>query len=147
MKGFKSFMLRGEVVVVAVGLIVALAFSTLIEAFTTNVILPIIARAQGTESIGLGVQLGKKGATATFVNFGGFVSAVIYFLIFMAVVYFVIVIPYKMFQARRGVTVFADPAPTKVCPACLSGTLPLAATKCRYCATDLVVDPPSAPAS
>ena len=135
-EGFKNFLLRGDVIVIAVGLIVALAFSTLISAFTTNVIDPIIARAEGTNSIGLGWQLGATGNKPTFLNIGSFISAVIYFAIFMAVVYFVIVVPYKMVSARRGVTVFGDPPPVKTCPACLSDDLPAAATKCKYCASD-----------
>ena len=110
MRGFKNFLLRGDVIVIAVGLIVALAFSTLIGAFTTNVIDPIIARAEGSNSIGLGWQLGAAGNKTTFLNIGSFISAVIYFVIFMAVVYFVIVVPYKVISARRGVTVFGDSA-------------------------------------
>ena len=102
-KGFKNFLMRGDVVVVAIGLIVALALSTLIQSFTANVINPIINRAEGKQTIGLGVQLGGKGNTATFINFGGFISSAIYFLIFMAVVYFAIVIPYKAFSARQAV--------------------------------------------
>jgi large conductance mechanosensitive channel len=136
MRGFKNFLMRGDVIVVAVGLIVALAFSTLIAAFTTNVIDPIIARAEGTNSIGLGWQLGAAGNKTTFLNIGSFISAVIYFAIFIAVVYFVIVVPYKVISARRGVTVFGDPPPVKTCPACLSADLPAAATKCKYCGTD-----------
>ena len=135
-KGFKNFLLRGDVVVVAIGLIVALAFSTLISAFTTNIINPLITRAQGKHQVGLGVQLGQSGNNATFLNIGLFVSAVIYFVIFMAVVYFAIVIPYKAISARRGVTVFGEQAKTKTCPACLSEDLPLAATKCKYCGTE-----------
>jgi large conductance mechanosensitive channel len=54
----------------------------------------------------------------------------------MAVVYFIIVVPYKMIQARRGQVVFGDPAPVKTCPACLSSDLPAAASKCKYCGTD-----------
>ena len=57
MKGFKNFLMRGDVIVVAVGLVVALAFSALILAFTTDIIKPIVARFQGGNSIGLGVQL------------------------------------------------------------------------------------------
>ncbi|HTA10536.1 MAG TPA: hypothetical protein VK836_18585, partial [Streptosporangiaceae bacterium] len=67
---------------------------------------------------------------------GSFISAVIYFVIFIAVVYFVIVVPYKVISARRGVTVFGAPPPVKTCPACLSADLPAAATKCKYCGTD-----------
>jgi large conductance mechanosensitive channel len=136
MRGFKNFLLRGDVIVISVGLIVALAFSTLIGAFTTNVIDPIIARAEGKGSLGLGWQLGAPHNTPTFLNIGSFISAVIYFLIFMAVVYFVIVVPYKVISARRGAIVFGDPPPVKTCPACLSDDLPAAASKCKYCATE-----------
>ena len=136
MRGFKNFLLRGDVIVVAVGLIVALAFSTLVSALTTNVINPIVARAEGSHSIGLGWQLGAANNRTTFLDIGSLISAVIYFVIFMAVVYFIIVLPYKLISARRGVTVFADPPVVKTCPACLSADLPAAATKCKYCGTD-----------
>ena len=135
-KGFKNFLLRGDVIVIAVGLIVALAFSTLIKAFTDSVINPLISRAQGGHAVGLGVQLGQAGNSATFVNFGAFISAIVYFVVFMAVVYFAVVIPYKRISARRGQIVFGDPPPTKTCPACLSDDLPVGATKCKYCGTD-----------
>lgn len=135
-KGFKNFLLRGDVIVLAIGLTVALAFSTLVKAFTDSVINPIISRAQGGHSVGLGVQLGQTGNSATFVNFGSFISAVIYFLIFMAVLYFAVVVPYKRVSARRGKIVFGDAPPTKTCPACLSDDLPVAAAKCKYCGTE-----------
>jgi large conductance mechanosensitive channel len=134
--GFKNFLMRGDVIVIAVGLVVALAFSGLITAFTTNIINPIVARFQGGSSNGLGVQLGSAHNPKTFVDFGAFISAIIYFAIFIAVVYFLIVVPYKAVQARRGQVVFGDPPPVKTCPACLSSDLPAAATKCKYCGTD-----------
>jgi large conductance mechanosensitive channel len=137
LKGFKNFLMRGDVVVVAVGLVVALAFSGLINAFTTFIINPLIARAQGGSAAGLGVQLGKSGNKPTFLDFGSFISAIIYFIIFMAVVYFVIVVPYKIVMARKGAVVFGEPAPMQTCPACLSSDLPVGATKCKYCASDL----------
>jgi large conductance mechanosensitive channel len=140
-KGFKNFLLQGNVVVIAIGLIVALAFSMLIAAFTTNIIDPIISRVGGKNTIGLGIQLGQPGNPATFMNFGAFISAIIYFIIFIAVVYFFIVVPYKAVQARRGVTVFGDPPPVKTCPACLSDDLPVAASKCKYCGTEQPVQP------
>ncbi|MGD0945014.1 MAG: MscL family protein [Acidimicrobiales bacterium] len=135
-KGFRNFLLRGDVVVLAIGLTVALAFSTLVKAFTDSVINPLVARAQGGHSVGLGVQLGQAGNGATFVNFGSFISAIVYFIIFMAVLYFAVVVPYKHVSAKRGKIVFADPPPTKTCPACLSDDLPVAATKCKYCCTE-----------
>jgi large conductance mechanosensitive channel len=115
---------------------VALALSTLIKAFTDSVINPLVARAQGGHSLGLGIQLGESGNKSTFIDLGAFISAIIYFIVFMAVVYFAIVVPYKAISARRGIVVFGDPAPTKVCPACLSDDLAVAATKCKYCGSD-----------
>jgi large conductance mechanosensitive channel len=136
LKGFRNFLMRGDIVVVAVGLAVALAFSALIAAFTADIIKPIVARAQGSRSIGLGVQLGQDNNPSTFINFGALISSIIYFVVFMAVIYFVIVVPYRHVQARHGQTVFGDPAPVKTCPACLSSDLPAAALKCKYCGTD-----------
>lgn len=135
-KGFKNFLLRGDVIVLAIGLTVALAFSTLVKAFTDSVINPLISRAQGGHSVGLGVQLGQSGNSATFVNLGLFISAIIYFLIFMTVLYLAVVLPYKHVSARQGKIVFGDAPPTKTCPACLSDDLPVAASKCKYCGSD-----------
>jgi large conductance mechanosensitive channel len=132
LKGFKNFLMQGELVVIAVGLVVALAFSTLIKAFTDNIITPLVNAAGGGGTTGLGFT-----AHGQLVNIGAFISAIIYFVVFMAVIYFAIVIPYRSFEAKRGVAVFGDPAPTKECPACLSGGLPLGATKCKYCGSDL----------
>jgi large conductance mechanosensitive channel len=135
-KGFKNFLMRGDIVVVAIGLAIALAFSALIAAFTADIVKPIVARAQGSHSLGLGVQLGQNNNPSTFINFGALISSIIYFIIFMSVIYFVIVVPYKSVQARRGQTVFGDPPPVKTCPYCLSSDLPAAASKCKYCGTD-----------
>ena len=141
MRGFKNFLMRGDVIVVAVGLVIALAFSALIAAFTSNIINPIIQSFTGGKN-GFGVEI-RSGNPRTLVDFGAFISAIIYFIIFVAVVYFLIVVPYKMVQARRGQVVFGDPAPVKTCPACLSSDLPAAASKCKYCGTE---QPPVAPA-
>lgn len=136
-KGFRNFLMRGDVIVVAVGLVVALAFSNLVKAFTDNIINPLIASAQGgVKGPGFGWQLVSGGGEGTYLNLGAFISAIIYFIIFMAVVYFVIVVPYKAIQAKRGIVVFGDPAPTQTCPACLSSDLPVGASKCKYCGTD-----------
>jgi large conductance mechanosensitive channel len=135
MRGFKNFLMRGDVIVVAVGLVVALAFSMLITAFTTYIINPIVAAAGGKTGNGLGFYVSDHNSK-TFVDIGAFISVIIYFVTIMAVVYFIIVVPYKHIQARRGQTVFADPAPVKTCPACLSTDLPAAASKCKYCGTD-----------
>jgi large conductance mechanosensitive channel len=135
MRGFRNFLLRGDVIVIAVGLVVALAFSMLIASFTTNIINPIVAAAGGKKGNGLGFYVSDHNAK-TYVDIGTFLSQVIYFIIFIAVVYFVIVVPYKHVQARHGQTVFGDPPEVKTCPACLSSDLPAGASKCKYCGTD-----------
>ena len=134
MRGLKNFLMRGDVIVVAVGLVIALAFSALITSFTANIINPIIQSFTGGK-VGLGFQI-RSGNPKTVVDIGAFISAIIYFVIFMAVVYFLIIVPYKMVQARRGQVVFGDPAPVKTCPACLSTDLPAGASKCKYCGSD-----------
>jgi large conductance mechanosensitive channel len=135
-KGFRNFLMQGQVVVIAIGLMVALAFSTLIKAFTDAIINPLLNRIQGGGGIGLGIQLGDKGNAKTFLDIGAVLSAIVYFAVFMAVLYFLIVVPYKAIMARRGEVVFGEPAPVKTCPACLSEDLPAAASKCKYCGTD-----------
>lgn len=132
LKGFKNFLMQGDLIVIAVGLVVALAFSTLIKAFTDNIITPLVNSAGGQGTSGLGWTINGQR-----LDVGAFVSAIIYFVIFVAVIYFVLVVPYRAYMNRRGTSVFGDPAPTKACPNCLSDDLPLAATKCKYCASEL----------
>lgn len=135
LKGFRDFVMRGDVITVAVGLVVALAFSNLVKAFTDSVINPLVAAAQPGSKVGLGVQLGDAGNKETFLDVGAFISAIIYFVVFLTVVYFLIVVPYKHIQKRRGVAVFGDEPATKACPDCLSD-IPEFATKCKFCASD-----------
>ena len=139
LKGFRNFLMRGDVIVVAFGLSVALAFSNLVKALTDDIINPLIAAAQGNvKGPGLGWQLVSGGGDGTYLNLGALISAIIYFIIFMAVVYFLIVAPYKWVMARMGKMVFAEPPQTKTCPACLSDDLNTAATRCKHCGADIV---------
>jgi large conductance mechanosensitive channel len=132
LRGFKNFLMNGDIVIIAVGLVIALAFSTLIKAFTDSIITPLVNSAGSGGTTGLGFHVNGQ-----LVNIGAFIAAVIYFIIFMVVIYFLIVVPYRALQRRRGVTVFGDPSPAQTCPACLSEGLPIGATKCRYCASPL----------
>jgi large conductance mechanosensitive channel len=134
MKGFKNFLMQGELIVIAVGLVVALAFSTLIKAFTDNVITPLVNAAEGSGSSGQALGWTINGQR---IDVGAFISAIVYFLIFMAVIYLVLVVPYRHYMQRQGKSVFGDPAPTKTCPSCQSSDLPLAATRCRYCTSEV----------
>jgi large conductance mechanosensitive channel len=132
LKGFRNFLLQGNVIVVAIGLVVALAFSGLVEAFTTSVLTPLINAAANNGPTGLGWTIhGQR------VDVGAFVAAIVYFIILMLVVYFAIVVPYRAVMRRRGTTVFGDPPPTKTCPYCCSADLPVAATRCLHCSSDV----------
>lgn len=136
-RGFKNFLMRGQLIIIAVGLVVALAFNTLIASFTGNIITPLINSLAGhsAKSPGLGWTLNGQ-----FIAVGAFISGIIYFAIFMAVVYFVLVVPYRSYMARQGTVVFGAPTPApelKTCPECLSADLPAAATKCWHCASVL----------
>jgi len=133
MKGFKNFLMQGELVVIAVGLVIALAFSTLIKAFTDSIITPLVNAAGGGGAGGQGLGWTVNGQR---INVGAFIAGIIYFVIFMAVIYFVLVTPYRAYMAKRGTTVFGSPPPTKACPACLS-KVPLEASKCMYCTSEL----------
>ncbi len=132
LRGFKNFLMQGDLVVIAVGLVIALGFSTLIKAFTDSVITPLVNAAGGGGTTGLGVRVNGQ-----LIDFGAFISALIYFAIFMAVVYFAIIVPYRAYQRRHGITVFGEPAAVKTCPYCLSGDIPDAASKCRHCGSEL----------
>lgn len=133
LKGFKNFLMRGDVIVVAVGLVVALAFSTLIKAFTDSIITPLVNAAGGGGASGKGLGWTLNGQR---IDVGAFIGALIYFAVFMAVIYLAIVVPYRSYMKRRGTTVFGEAAPMQTCPACLSDDIPLAARRCKHCATD-----------
>jgi large conductance mechanosensitive channel len=135
-QGFKNFLMQGNVIVAAIGLSIALAFSTLVKSFTDNIITPLV-NAVGSPGVkGLGIEVNDK-----IVDFGALISAIIYFVIFMTVIYFLIVVPYRAYEARLGNTVFGPAAPTQTCPECLSDDLPVKATKCKYCASELTPAP------
>jgi large conductance mechanosensitive channel len=121
-------------IVIAVGLVVALAFSTLIKAFTDTIITPLINAIAGGGTGGKGIGWTLNGQR---IDLGAFIGALIYFAILMAVIYFLIVVPYRAYMAKRGREVFAAPQPSKICPECKSADLPITATKCLHCATEL----------
>jgi large conductance mechanosensitive channel len=136
LKGFRKFLMQGDLIVIAVGLVVALAFSTLIKAFTDNIITPLVNAAGGGGAAGKGLGWSINGQR---INVGAFISAIIYFVIFIAVVYFLIVVPYRAYMSKRGKTVFGDPAPTKTCPNCRSSDLPVDAIRCLHCTSELTI--------
>lgn len=134
LKGFKNFLMKGDVIVVAIGLVVALAFSTLVKSFTDSIITPLVNSAGGGGAAGKGLGWTLNGQR---IDVGAFVAAVVYFVVFMAVIYFLIVVPYRAYMKRRGSVVFGETPPMRTCPVCLSSDIPLAASKCRHCLSDL----------
>jgi len=104
LKGFKDFLMRGNVVDLAVAVVIGTAFTAIVTAFTTSIIKPLINTMGGTETKGLGFSL-RTGtpelAEKTFIDLSTLINAVINFLIVAAVVYFVLVLPIKKIQERR----------------------------------------------
>lgn len=103
LKGFKEFILRGNIVDLAIAVVIGTAFVALVTSFTESFIDPLLA-ATGGGSVGegLGIQLGEEGNAGTFIDIGAFIAAVIAFLITAAVVYFAIVVPMRKIQERRA---------------------------------------------
>ncbi|GAC1401361.1 MAG: large conductance mechanosensitive channel protein MscL [Ktedonobacteraceae bacterium] len=128
---FRKFILRGNVVDLAVGIVIGAAFSAVVTSFVNNVISPLIPAPGGnlfTWSYPI-LYTGKP------LQLGVFVSAVISFLIIAAVVYFFVVKPVNVLTDRF--TPHKDTIPTtRECPFCLS-TVPLKATRCAYCTAQL----------
>ena len=126
-KGFRDFILRGNVMDLAVAVIIGAAFSAIVTALTTNIISPLIGAIVGKPSF--------DNLTATVnggvIKYGTFLTAVINFLIIAAVVYFILVLPTQYLLKKFNPPAVAPPA-TKVCAQCLSD-IPVAATRCKFC--------------
>ncbi|MFF1831285.1 large conductance mechanosensitive channel protein MscL [Paenarthrobacter sp. NPDC058040] len=97
-KGFKDFILRGNVIELAIAVVIGSAFTALVAAFTNNIINPVIAAAGGVNADGLGFRIWPDNE-ATFVNFGAVVTALVTFLITAGVVYFIFVAPMNKINA------------------------------------------------
>lgn len=123
LKGFRDFILRGNVLDLAVAVIMALAFTSVVTAIVENLVTPLIALAGGAPDASA-LNVGPFG-------WGNIINAILNFLITAAVVYFVIVVPATRLMARFQPS---EPAPqkTRPCPECLSD-IPVAARRCAYC--------------
>jgi large conductance mechanosensitive channel len=134
LQGFKKFLMQGDLVIIAVGLAIALGFSTLVKAFSDSIVTPLVNAAAGGGASAKGLTWTVNGQT---IQFGAFISAIVYFVILTAIIYFILVVPYRAYMRRRGSVVFGDAPPTKTCPSCLSDDIPAAATRCKHCTIDL----------
>ncbi|HET6179484.1 MAG TPA: large conductance mechanosensitive channel protein MscL [Candidatus Sulfotelmatobacter sp.] len=128
--GFKKFILRGNVVDMAVGVVIGAAFATVVGAFTKDLLTPII-----TAMVGKGEQFANLKYTihGGEFNIGDFINSGITFLLTAVAVYFFVVTPVNALVARMR----QDPAPadptTKKCTECLS-EIPIDARRCALCA-------------
>ncbi|MFK4641066.1 large conductance mechanosensitive channel protein MscL [Paenarthrobacter histidinolovorans] len=91
-KGFKDFILRGNVIELAIAVVIGSAFTALVGAFTNHIINPVIAAAGGMNAEGLGFRIWADNP-ATFIDFGAVLTALVTFVITAAVVYFIFVAP------------------------------------------------------
>jgi large conductance mechanosensitive channel len=128
LKGFRDFVLRGNVVDLAVAVIIGAAFNAIVTSLVKDVLTQLIAAVVGKPDFsGVVVKLG-----GTPIYIGNFLNAAISFLIVASVVYFGIVLPLNTFLAKVNKPAAALPS-TKLCPECLS-EIPLAAKRCAHCA-------------
>ena len=106
LKGFKEFIMQGNVIDLAVAVVIGGAFTAIVSAFTKAIIDPLVALLGGDNSLGFAVQLNKSNP-ATVMDFGLIISAIINFVLIAAVIYFVLVAPMAKMKAadakRKGI--------------------------------------------
>ncbi len=129
LKGFRDFILRGNVIDLAVAVILGAAFNSIVASLVSDVLNPLIAATIGKPDFS-GVILHVGGGQ---IKIGNFFNAAVSFLIVACVVYFAIVLPVNALLARTKKPEAPAAATTKPCPECLSD-IPLAAKRCAHCA-------------
>ncbi|UGT71998.1 large conductance mechanosensitive channel protein MscL [Nocardia gipuzkoensis] len=107
-KGFKEFLMRGNVIDLAVAVVMGTAFTAVVTAVTKGVVNPLLAVFGSTHELGLGVQL-ISSKPATFIAVGPIITAVVDFVMVAAVLYFVLMLPMKTIKNRFGTPKAAEP--------------------------------------
>jgi len=131
LKGFRDFILRGNVMDLAVAVIIGGAFTAIVTSLTANIINPLLGALIGKPNFDYLVGNFHGGE----IKYGTFLTAVFNFLIIAAVVFFFLVLPTQHLLKKFNPPA-AEPPATKACPQCL-GDIPVAATRCKFC-TQLV---------
>jgi large conductance mechanosensitive channel len=128
MKGFKQFIMRGNVLDLAVAVVIGVAFGAVVTALVKDLITPLIAAIVGKPDFsGIAFTVNKSRFAV-----GDFINALTSFLLISAAVYFFVVLPVNTLMARlRKGEASPDPT-TKKCPECLS-EIPIAARRCAFC--------------
>jgi large conductance mechanosensitive channel len=130
-KGFRDFILRGNVIDLAVAVVIGAAFGAVITAFVADIITPLIAAIFGQPDFS-GLTFTINGSKFLY---GAFINAVVSFLLIALAVYFIVVVPMnKMAELRARGKAPEDPA-TKQCPECLS-EIPHGARRCAFCTSE-----------
>lgn len=127
MKGFKQFLLRGNVVDMAVGIVIGAAFGAVVTGFVKDLLTPLIAAIMGKPDFSA-LTFSVNG---TPFPIGDFVNALLSFLIIAVAIYFFVVVPVNALVARARREPPADPT-TKKCPECQS-EIPIGARRCAFC--------------
>jgi large conductance mechanosensitive channel len=130
--GFKKFLLRGNVVDLAIAVVIGAAFAAVVTAFTADLLTPIIAALAGKADFS---QLSFTIHHSQF-RYGDFINAVIGFVIVAAVIYFFVLVPINHLMDRYKPAP-DEPTPTRDCPHCIS-SIPQSASVCAYCTRDVV---------
>ena len=129
LKGFRDFIMRGNVVDLAVAVVIGAAFGAVITSFVNDVLMQIIAAIGGQPDFSsLSFKIGEG-----VIKYGSFLNALITFVLIAAAVYFVVVLPMNKLAERRAKG--QDPT-TKECPHCLS-EIAVGATRCPHCTSEL----------
>jgi large conductance mechanosensitive channel len=130
---FKKFVLRGNVVDLAVAVVVGIAFTAMVTAFVADIVTPLIAAIVGKPSFS---NLSFTVHHSVF-KYGSFVNAVMSFLIVATVVFFAVVVPLMALMRRLNVLPKEEPKPdARECPQCLSD-IPVAARRCAFCTSEV----------
>jgi large conductance mechanosensitive channel len=129
LRDFKTFVLRGNVVDLAVGVVIGAAFAAVVTSFVENILTPVIAIPGSVDFGDLDITISDSN-----IQYGQFLNAVITFVLIAAAVFFLVVRPVNALMARRKTQPDVE-ARTKECPNCLS-SIPELARVCAFCTRD-----------
>ena len=132
LKEFRQFIMRGNVVDLAVAVVIGVAFGAVVTALITDIITPLIAAIFGKPSF---ASLSFTINNSTFL-YGDFVNAVITFVTIAAAIFFLVVKPLNALAARRAAGAPTESPTTRPCPECLS-EIPIAARRCAHCTSQV----------
>ncbi|HEX6788883.1 MAG TPA: large conductance mechanosensitive channel protein MscL [Gaiellaceae bacterium] len=131
MRDFREFLLRGNLVDMAVGIVIGVAFAAVVTALVGDIITPIIAAIGGQPNFNdLSFTINKS-----HFLYGAFIDSLISFVVIAAAVFFLVVKPVNALMARRKTEPPVD-ATTRACPECLS-EIPIAARRCAFCTAEV----------